>query len=116
MASTRPALVSDLAVLVALAITAALLAVPALCAASERLGKAYAAVLVPTTATAAPVAAPVASAAVTTTTAAPEALEAAPAALEALTVRQLRQMARQAGHRALARSGRKADLLVALAA
>jgi hypothetical protein len=33
----------------------------------------------------------------------------------AMTVRQLRQLARQAGHRALARSGRRADLLAALA-
>jgi hypothetical protein len=36
--------------------------------------------------------------------------------LEALPVRELRQLARQAGHRALARSGRRADLLLALAA
>ena len=33
----------------------------------------------------------------------------------ALTVVQLRQLARAAGHRALARSGRRADLLAALA-
>ena len=33
----------------------------------------------------------------------------------ALTVVQLRQMARAAGHRALARSGRRVDLLAALA-
>jgi hypothetical protein len=32
------------------------------------------------------------------------------------TVRELRQLARQAGHRALARRGRRADLLQALAA
>ena len=42
--------------------------------------------------------------------------QAAPAALDGLTVRQLRQLAREAGHRALARSGRRADLLQALAA
>jgi len=41
---------------------------------------------------------------------------AAPAALEALPVRELRQLARQAGHKALARSGRRAELLVALQA
>lgn len=35
--------------------------------------------------------------------------------LEALPVRELRQLARQAGHRQLARSGRRADLLLALA-
>jgi hypothetical protein len=35
--------------------------------------------------------------------------------LEALPVRELRQLARAAGHRALARSGRRADLLAALA-
>lgn len=36
--------------------------------------------------------------------------------LEQLSVIQLRQMARAAGHRALARSGRKADLLAVLEA
>ena len=36
--------------------------------------------------------------------------------LHVLTVAQLRVMARQAGHRALARSGRRADLLAVLAA
>jgi len=49
----------------------------------------------------------------------PLALPAATAApvqpLEALTVVQLRQMARAAGHKQLARSGRKADLLQVLA-
>jgi hypothetical protein len=40
---------------------------------------------------------------------------AAPALAE-LPVRELRQLARQAGHRALARSGRRSDLLLALAA
>jgi hypothetical protein len=35
--------------------------------------------------------------------------------LEALPVRELRVLARAAGHRALARSGRRADLLLALA-
>ena len=39
----------------------------------------------------------------------------APAPLAALPVRELRLLARQAGHRALARSGRKAELLLALA-
>jgi len=42
--------------------------------------------------------------------------QAAPEALELLTVRQLRQLARQAGHRRLARNGRREALLVALAA
>jgi len=37
-------------------------------------------------------------------------------ALEALPVRALRILARQAGHRALARSGRRADLLEILSA
>jgi hypothetical protein len=37
-------------------------------------------------------------------------------ALEALPVRELRILARQAGHRALARSGRRADLLEILSA
>jgi hypothetical protein len=109
------------AVLVAAAIAAAQLAIPALCAASEALGRRYAALLVGTTTPqqAAPTAPLAAPAAVTTTTApkaAPEAPAAAPAALSALTVRELRQLARKAGHKALARSGRKADLLVALAA
>lgn len=45
-----------------------------------------------------------------------ERLQAAPAALEVLTVRQLRQLAREAGLRALARTGRRVDLLQALAA
>lgn len=35
--------------------------------------------------------------------------------LTALPVRELRQLARAAGHRALARSGRRAELLLALA-
>jgi hypothetical protein len=38
-----------------------------------------------------------------------------PAALETLPVVQLRQMARAAGHKALARTGRKAQLLEVLA-
>lgn len=42
--------------------------------------------------------------------------QAAPVPLEGLTVRQLRQLARQAGHRALARNGRREALLLALAA
>ena len=37
-------------------------------------------------------------------------------ALESLPVRELRILARQAGHRALARSGRRADLLEILSA
>jgi hypothetical protein len=41
---------------------------------------------------------------------------AVPTPAAALTVVQLRQLARQAGHRALARSGRRADLLAALGA
>ena len=36
--------------------------------------------------------------------------------LTALPVRELRQLARAAGHRALARSGRRAELLLVLAA
>jgi hypothetical protein len=48
--------------------------------------------------------------------AATERHQAARAALDGLTVPQLRQLARQAGHRALARSGRRVDLLQALAA
>jgi heme A synthase len=39
----------------------------------------------------------------------------AAAAVDRLSVRELRQLARQAGHRALARSGRRSDLLQALA-
>lgn len=38
------------------------------------------------------------------------------AELGALTVRELRAMAREAGHRQLARNGRRADLLAALGA
>jgi hypothetical protein len=37
-------------------------------------------------------------------------------ALAQLPVRELRQLAREAGHRALARSGRRSELLLALAA
>jgi hypothetical protein len=49
--------------------------------------------------------------------AAPRALPPASAAvdLQALPVRELRQLARAAGHRALARSGRRQQLLAALA-
>jgi hypothetical protein len=117
--------------LAALAITAAQLAIPALCGASERLGKAYSALLVPSTAPAAPepapaaaapavapVVAPAAPVAVTKPTARPAAQKrpaAAPAVLEALPVRELRQLARAAGHRALARSGRRQQLLEVLA-
>ena len=39
----------------------------------------------------------------------------APAPLAALPVRELRHLARAAGHRQLARSGRRAELLLALA-
>lgn len=39
----------------------------------------------------------------------------APAPLASLPVRELRSLARAAGHRGLARSGRKADLLATLA-
>jgi hypothetical protein len=47
---------------------------------------------------------------------APIAATAAPRTqLEALPVRELRRLARAAGHRALARSGRRAELLAALA-
>lgn len=120
------------AALVALAITAGERAIPALCSISEALGRRYSRLLVGTTTTpqqapAKPV--PVVPAAVTTTTATTEShrpakapqkrLQApakAPAALEALPVKELRQLARKAGHKALARSGRKAELLVALAA
>lgn len=105
------------AALVALTITAAQLAIPALCRASERLGKAYSALLLGTAAPAPAAAAPAAPVAVTTTTARPAAPQRpapAPAELHALPVRELRQLARAAGHRALARSGRKADLLLAL--
>lgn len=35
--------------------------------------------------------------------------------LQGLPVRELRQLAREAGHRAIARNGRKADLLTVLA-
>jgi hypothetical protein len=38
-----------------------------------------------------------------------------PVAVASLPVRELRQLARAAGHRALARNGRRADLLAALA-
>jgi hypothetical protein len=47
---------------------------------------------------------------------APAGAQQAAAAVSGLTVRELRQLARQVGHRALARSGRRADLLQALAA
>lgn len=118
--------------LVALAVTAAQLALPALCAASERLGKAYAALLVGTTTPqqdrAIPVqthraAAPVAVTKPTAirrshrpTKAAPKRPQPSPVDLSGLRVTELRQLARKAGHKALARSGRKADLLAALAA
>lgn len=51
-----------------------------------------------------------------TTAPAPLALPPASVPLAALPVRELRQLARAAGHRALARSGRKAELLAALEA
>ena len=113
---------AGLAVLIAAIAAAVLVAGPALCAISEALGRRYAALLVGTTARpvqAAPVTAPAAPVAATTTAAA-EQVQQAPAAapapaLEALAVRELRQLARTAGHRALARSGRRADLLAVLA-
>lgn len=43
-------------------------------------------------------------------------LQAAPEALEVLTVHQLRQLARRAGHRGLARNGRRSALLQVLGA
>ena len=46
----------------------------------------------------------------------PAAVQPPAPALAELPVRELRQLARDAGHRALARSGRRADLLLALAA
>jgi hypothetical protein len=51
-----------------------------------------------------------------TTAPAPLALPPASGPLDALPVRELRQLARAAGHRALARNGRKAELLAALEA
>jgi heme A synthase len=51
-----------------------------------------------------------------TTKPAPAAQHRPAPAVDRLTVREIRQLARQAGHRALARSGRRADLLQALAA
>lgn len=42
--------------------------------------------------------------------------KAAEESLQLLTVRQLRQLAREAGHKALARNGRRAELLAAFAA
>lgn len=110
---------AGLAVLVAATVTGAQLAIPALCAASERLGKAYAAVVVGGTATPAPAieAAPVA---VTTTTAAPAApikARKAHSSTKAPTVAELRKQARAAGHsRAWVRVARRAELLEVLAA
>ena len=46
----------------------------------------------------------------------PASMPAASLPVNSLTVAQLRVMARQAGHKQLARSGRRADLLAALAA
>jgi len=57
----------------------------------------------------------VASVAAPAAPAAPAAVAPLVPAAAALTVIELRQMARAAGHRALARSGRRADLLAALA-
>lgn len=59
-------------------------------------------------------AAPIA-AAIETAPAAPIARDWAGRPFEALTVRELRLQARAAGHRALARSGRRAELLAVLA-
>jgi hypothetical protein len=105
--------------LVALLVIGAQRAIPTLCAVSERLGRAYSAALVPAAVQAAPVAPEAAPAAVTTPTArpaAPVAVLPAPAALDALPVRELRQLARRAGHKRLARSGRRQQLLEVLAA
>ena len=55
-------------------------------------------------------------AAPTQKTTSPAAPPAPAVALAALPVRELRQLARHAGHRALARSGRRDELLLALAA
>jgi hypothetical protein len=55
-------------------------------------------------------------AAPTRKTTTPTAPPASAVALAALPVRELRQLARLASHRALARSGRRAELLLALAA
>jgi hypothetical protein len=55
-------------------------------------------------------------AAPTRKTTTPAATQAPAVALAALPVRELRQLARQAGHGALARSGRRNELLLALAA
>ena len=47
---------------------------------------------------------------------APMPAKAAEESLQLLTVRQLRQLAREAGHKGLARNGRRAELLAAFAA
>jgi len=121
---------AGLAVLVAAAVTGAQLAIPALCAASERLGRSYSRLLVGTTTPQQPATepkqalqAPVAVTKPTATTRSRKAakapqrpLQAPQSPLQSLTVRELRQLARKAGHKALARSWRKADLLAALAA
>lgn len=57
---------------------------------------------------------PPAPAALPPASSAPVARDWAGRPLEWLTVRELRQMARTAGHRGLARSGRRADLIAAL--
>jgi len=58
---------------------------------------------------------PAAAAAAPAPAPAPVARDWAGRPLDCLTVRELRLQARAAGHRALARSGRRADLLAALA-
>ena len=61
------------------------------------------------------VAAPAPAAPIAATVAAPAvARERDQRPIEALTVRELRQRAREAGHKALARNGRRAELLAAL--
>lgn len=111
---------AGLAVLVAAAITAGQLAIPALVAASEALGHRYSALLVGHTTAPAP-AIPAAPAAVTTTTATPAAAslqriaELRQQAMQGLRVRELRQLARAAGQsRDWCRTARRADLLLAL--
>jgi hypothetical protein len=120
-----------LAVLIAATAAAALVAGPALIAASEALGRRYAALLVGTTTQprqGRPQRAPGGAAAVTKPTAgisAPKAAKtpqsasqapvATPAALAGLTVQQLRAAARAKGLSQLGRRGRRADLLAALA-
>lgn len=69
----------------------------------------------PAVAAPAPAPAPIAAAIAAPAPAAPAvARESDQRPIEALTVRELRQRAREAGHKALARNGRRAELLAAL--